>query len=853
MFCHMCGKQVRDEASFCPYCGTALKQSDAQDTKSTSSVSKEQQRRVTVMKEKPSGPEKSRRGLVIGICVAVIMVGALIAAVILFAGHKSNDKKLTQKIMIDKDYDGAEETTIYVYDSSGLVTEIVQKAENEAYLVVVEYEYDDDGVPIKICVPYDEDGIWLNIDNTDENNEVKRVEISTESYFSDIDTATSQGCVRTIFDLLSGYYKNAVICIYASDYKWTNYYEDGVLRRDYYESENWFYAEEEYVYDQSGNMLSHEANGNEVDDQNDSYEYEDRRIVSMTTDGNTYNFEYDQTKNEEGRTVYTAYSSGITLTYVYDKQGVLRSYTRENEDAKLYYEYDDEGNLIYYKLEVLNNSSSYTTKYSYDGNQDEDLSEYSKKTLSDEEKETTADIGAPEISEDETDTMSYSNVQVGDHITLGTYEQDNDTSNGAEDISWEVLAVEDDRALIISDYGLKYDVYNNEYQEVTWEDCTLREWLDNYFYKSAFSEKERQFILLSDIENVDNSIYGTEGGNDTEDYVFLLSSDEAKKYFSSDSDRMVTSYTGEKRTWWLRSPGKYGIDAAFVGTKGSVDEDGGIVNYHYTAIRPALWLSLNIDISETTEDDASAVKENTSGSMSYGKVQVGDHITLGTYEQDNDTSNGAEDISWEVLAVEDGRALVISDYILAYKPYNEELLETVWETCTLRTWLNDDFYNETFANEEQKYIQLSVIGNNDNLVYVRDGGNNTEDRVFLLSMEEVRDYYGIDEDEFDNSRQLTRGHDKLMVPVSESALEELHQIMIDEYGGTEEWWSELRLQAELSDDTGEISYRCWWLRSPGGLDYSAGFVNDSGAVVYLGDSVSFDVYGVRPAMWINVE
>ena len=50
-------------------------------------------------------------------------------------------------------------------------------------------------------------------------------------------------------------------------------------------------------------------------------------------------------------------------------------------------------------------------------------------------------------------------VSVGDTVCFGTYEQDNDTSNGTENIEWKVLAKENNKVLIISKYALDCQVY----------------------------------------------------------------------------------------------------------------------------------------------------------------------------------------------------------------------------------------------------------------------------------------------------------------------------------------------------------------------------------------------------------
>ncbi len=200
--------------------------------------------------------------------------------------------------------------------------------------------------------------------------------------------------------------------------------------------------------------------------------------------------------------------------------------------------------------------------------------------------------------------ISIESASVGDYIEFGAYEQDNNTSNGKEPIEWRVLEVEGNRALLISEKALDCVEYNKEWKTITWEDCTLREWLNNEFINEAFSSSEKSQIPTVKVEAEDNSEFGTEAGNDTEDKVFLLSIDEAEMYFDSDDERICkpTEYAVANNAdveedygscwWWLRSPGFSQDSAAYVTTNGYVIESGLYVYNYYVAVRPALWVNL---------------------------------------------------------------------------------------------------------------------------------------------------------------------------------------------------------------------------------------------------------------------
>ena len=195
-------------------------------------------------------------------------------------------------------------------------------------------------------------------------------------------------------------------------------------------------------------------------------------------------------------------------------------------------------------------------------------------------------------------------VNIGDTYRFGSYEQDNNKSNGQEDIEWLVLAKEGTKILVISKEALDCKLYNTSYTKVTWETCTLRKWLNNDFLDSAFSANEKAMIPTVTVSADKNPDYSTNPGNATQDQVFLLSITEVNKYFSSDSARRckATDYavsgvayvnsSNGNCWWWLRSPGHSLNMAAGVYNVGDVYEHGYAVNYDRSAVRPALWIDL---------------------------------------------------------------------------------------------------------------------------------------------------------------------------------------------------------------------------------------------------------------------
>ncbi|MCC8111507.1 MAG: DUF6273 domain-containing protein [Ruminococcus sp.] len=95
---------------------------------------------------------------------------------------------------------------------------------------------------------------------------------------------------------------------------------------------------------------------------------------------------------------------------------------------------------------------------------------------------------------------------------------------------------------------------------------------------------------------------------------------------------------------------------------------------------------------------------------------------------------------WLVLKKYDDHMLVILEDVLEQeRPYHVKREFITWEECTLRKWLNEDFYN-TFTPEEQARILETHLENPNDVDWHREGGNDTDDKIFLLSLNEVEEY-----------------------------------------------------------------------------------------------------------------
>lgn len=189
-------------------------------------------------------------------------------------------------------------------------------------------------------------------------------------------------------------------------------------------------------------------------------------------------------------------------------------------------------------------------------------------------------------------------------------------------------------------------------------------------------------------------------------------------------------------------------------------------------------------------------------------------IAFGGYPQASKNENAL--IEWLVLKNDGSKALLISKYALDCQQYNTSDKNVTWETCTLRKWLNGAFLNNAFSVDEQKQILSTTVTPD----YSTDPGNNTKDRVFLLSIAEAEKYFGSD-----STRQCQ---------------------------GTVYCYAQGAYKARNGN--------CWWwlrsLSSPHSFNFDnryAFYVFSHGKVSREGSSADYDRIAVRPALWINLE
>ena len=201
-------------------------------------------------------------------------------------------------------------------------------------------------------------------------------------------------------------------------------------------------------------------------------------------------------------------------------------------------------------------------------------------------------------------------MKTGDTITFGGHD-------------WMVLTAQGDRALIITRHIIEQRPYHDAYVGTTWADCALRKYLNGDLY-DGFNAADRSRIIAVTNKNPANEWYGTAGGADTSDRIFLLSMEEAVcRYFGDSSSKlynpkknqrywferkdennfrriaMLEDNTRQVWWWWTRTPGRVGVKAVYIhgdgniGIQGNNILKGNVADGRCTGgVRPALWLKL---------------------------------------------------------------------------------------------------------------------------------------------------------------------------------------------------------------------------------------------------------------------
>lgn len=190
-----------------------------------------------------------------------------------------------------------------------------------------------------------------------------------------------------------------------------------------------------------------------------------------------------------------------------------------------------------------------------------------------------------------------------------------------------------------------------------------------------------------------------------------------------------------------------------------------------------------------------------------------------------------EPVKWRVLNVDGEKALLVADKALDLKPYHNTYTDVTWEKCSLRSWLNDTFINSAFLANERSAIPSVTVKAEGSIRPTTDGnkvdgGNDTTDKIFILSFSEVSGKYGF------------------------RTVEDL-----DSYGDYDEakkcdMTNYAYAFTDSSTDEREDCY--WWIRNPGDYSYQAVISGENGRVLGYGNGVNASQPAVRPALYLNL-
>ncbi|MCL2054432.1 MAG: DUF6273 domain-containing protein [Oscillospiraceae bacterium] len=191
--------------------------------------------------------------------------------------------------------------------------------------------------------------------------------------------------------------------------------------------------------------------------------------------------------------------------------------------------------------------------------------------------------------------------------------------------------------------------------------------------------------------------------------------------------------------------------------------------------------------------------------------------------------------NWQVLDVQNNAALIITEEIIEKKAYHSNRTAITWADCDLRKYLNGEFINnaKNFSPNDKARIISVMNGNRENQWYDTNGGNETTDSIFLLSLYELVKYFG-DSGDLENGKGWKYESGKNVLA----------------YGNDRRYIHDQYDKSRVSKYGNKVSW--WWLRSPGYSSDYAAFVYDDGFVRIIGYGVDIDSGGVRPALWLDL-
>ena len=489
--------------------------------------------------------------------------------------------------------------------------------------------------------------------------------------------------------------------------------------------------------------------------------------------------------------------------------------------------------------------------------------------------------------------------EAGSSVFWGSYEQDNDVSNGKEDIEWIILKKEDNKVLLLSKFALDYMNFSNA-KITSWDSCSLRRWLNGTFCGEAFNNSERERIIASNADNdTDTLPFTTYSYNETIDKVFLLSVKDTYKYLGQPETYKckATAYCASKSAevvdngycnWWLRTSHyvlRY-TQIAFIDQNGSINTDGNESDTEY-AIRPAMWVSL-LDIEQ-------AVTEHVDKAVNSIKARDYDaaYMLLGELGDNETVTSARYDKALEMINVGDFESAFILLKGIKYKDSENKLNDirlnyqkSLIENAKVGSTINFGMYEQdNNPATEKESIEWIVLAKDDDRILVtskyvldcisyhkkeqkitwdkcdlRKWLNNEFYNGAFVSEEQNRIINSVVQADKNPSFKTSPGKDtkdKVFLLSMTEAKKYFDSDSARICKGTRFAYSKNRYFNELQQC-------CWWLRTPGSDSYSVSVVRYEGcfpSYYEMFDVKGYDDWsayddepcGVRPAMWISLK
>ena len=437
-------------------------------------------------------------------------------------------------------------------------------------------------------------------------------------------------------------------------------------------------------------------------------------------------------------------------------------------------------------------------------------------------------------------------------VNFGYYYINDDSVK--DPIEWYVLNVDkkNKRAMLMSKYVLDARAIHESYWATNFYFTNLGMYLNNDFIKEAFSEDEKEKILLFYEDNYFFGVY-----DDIKNYtrVSLPSTDEIIRLLPNVNDRVAypTNYAASKNYmeintmdtckgsvyYWLRNKGLSDKSFQYIYYTGKIDKSGKLQSFNTIGVRPIIWIDMSSFLPEKYEfymdnainiDKLECKIKSEEGPDDLNNYKVGDTFYYG-YHFDFEKNKKIHQMSWEVVDkdVENDKILVINKYPSYCKPYNDNMQSVNWEKSTLRKWLNDDYYKYCFTDEERDRILETKVYNTFN--YKND--KETSDYIYIMSRDELDKYYPTD-----SAKHAMRD----ITTISTESIAKYEKKFASDSNITR------------FDILNAMIWNCnYWVRDVIISGKNALNVNGRGEIDTIGEEMTNERMQVRPCMWLSLQ